>query len=367
MTPVEHAPVTTSSVPTAEKKAPWKDLMSKVFKGAAVAAVTIALLFGNVHPAEAARSAGRVGGFAGSSSSAPSRSYGGGGGGYRGGGYSSPAPSVYYGGSSYYGGSTLLAPRIIAPSPVVVSPYAVSPVVTVTSPGTSAALDGILLMALAFVAFSSISSVLGPSRSGGLLSSDADGAAGGLVLHKVQVGLLAVARELKADLDEIAEEADTSSSEGLKELVQEVTLALLRNPQYAAYASSSKKTVDSGEELERVFNRASLAERSKFSVETLVNVKGGGGVRHGRMRAQDRTGHPDELIVVTLLVATRGGVSGLPSKVNSADSLKAALRALGALRREQVLGAEVLWTPQAAGDSFSRDELARDYPDMHLL
>jgi uncharacterized membrane protein len=70
--------------------------------------------------------------------------------------------------------------------------------------------------------------------------------------------------------------------------------------------------------------------------------------------------------VVTLLVATQGDVK-LPKKIGSGDALKAALRSLGGLRCDQVLGVEVLWTPQAEGDYFSRDELTRDYPDMRML
>lgn len=33
----------------------------------------------------------------------------------------------------------------------------------------------------------------------------------------------------------------------------------------------------------------------------------------------------------------------------------------------QVLGVEVLWTPQAEGDTFSKDDVEKDYPDLRLL
>jgi hypothetical protein len=227
-------------------------------------------MFGHVSPAEAARSAGRVGGFAGSS--APSRSYGGGGG-YSGGGggysrggsyapsyggsYVSP-PSFYRGGYSSYG---LMGPPVVAP-PVVVAPYATGAAV-VASPA-SPVLDALLLMSLAFIAFSAASSALAPGRSGGLLGPDA-GAAGSLQLTKIQVGLLAVARDLKRDLDQIAEDADTSSNAGLKELLQEVTLALLRNPQYAEFVSGGKRAVGDSSELERLFNRCAGARGALVS------------------------------------------------------------------------------------------------------
>lgn len=226
-----------------------------------------------MHPAEAARSAGRVGGFAGSSTS---RSYSGGGSSARSsGGYSSGSSyssgsrsSGSYGGSRRYdsfsyGGSRgvgissygIMPAPLIAP-PVVVSPYA-GP--TVVAPGAAAttfdAFDALLLMSLAFIAFSTVSS-LASERSVGLLPwGSEDGEAGPLQLTKVQVGLLATARELKHDLDSIAEAADTSTSEGLQELLWQVVLALLRNPQYCVYASGGKKVLNGGHQLEREFNR----------------------------------------------------------------------------------------------------------------
>ncbi|KAI8463808.1 MAG: hypothetical protein J3K34DRAFT_372388 [Monoraphidium minutum] len=227
----------------------------------------------------------------------------------------------------------------------------------------SAALDALLLVGLTFVAFSSVSNALG-GAAGGLLPA---GGARGLQLTKVQVGLLAVARGLKAQLDEIGAAADTSDNAGLKELLQAVSLALLRNPQYWELGAAARRGAADAADLEREFNSASLSERSKFADETLVNVRGGGGVRRRAPAPPGGgLGHPDELIVVTLLVATKGELD-LPKRVDGAESLRALLRGLGGLPAEQVLGVEVLWTPQAEGDYFSRDEVTADYPDMRVL
>lgn len=116
----------------------------------------------------------------------------------------------------------------------------------------------------------------------------------------------------------------------------------------------------------------------------------------------------DELIVVTLLVASAGGDLGLPKQVSSLQDLQETLRKLGGLGREQVVGVEVrmeggarahawgqvmrgprlqpgasvmrsdadavslpvapamqvMWTPQAEGDVFTREEIASDFPDL---
>lgn len=238
------------------------------------------------------------------------------------------------------------------------------------------AFDALLLAGLGFVAFSTVTSSLSDNgRAGGFLGAGSDdddgyyGSGGELQVTKLQVGLLAVARGLKAELDALAESADTATNEGLRALLQEAVLALLRNPEYCAYAAASKRGgLASAAALEREFNAASLAERSKFEAETLVNF-GGAALRRGALKpagAAAAAAQPDELIVVTLLVASRGAVP-LPKRVDSVESLRTALRALGALRAEQVLGFELQWTPQAEGDSFSRDDLARDYPDLRML
>lgn len=303
------------------------------------------------------------------------------GGGYGGGGFSSPGTSY---GRGYMapsvGGPTIYyspGPRIISP-PVIVSPYpaplvpfgsGVAVTTQTAAPGFDA-FDAVLLAGLGFIAFSTVaSSLTAASRAGGFLGDTDYDAGGPLAVTKLQVGLLAVARELKGDLDAIAEAADTSSNEGLAALLQEAVLALLRNPDYCAYAAAAQKAAPGPAALERAFNAASLGERSKFESETLVNVIGGGGVRRGALKpgaAAAAAAQPEELIVVTLLVASRGGVK-LPARLDSLADLRSALKALGALRAEQVLGVELVWTPQADGDSFSRDELARDYPDMRVL
>ena len=54
---------------------------------------------------------------------------------------------------------------------------------------------------------------------------------------KVQVGLLGTARELQRDLNRMANNLDTSTSQGLHYLLQETVLALQRNPQYAVYGA----------------------------------------------------------------------------------------------------------------------------------
>lgn len=191
---------------------------------------------------------------------------------------------------------------------------------------------------------------------------------------RLQVGLLAQARGLQTELNHIAETADTNSPEGRAEILQETSLALLRHPEYWVYAGGGTQQAKLNS-AESQFNRLSLAERSKFSEETLSNV-------NNQLKAAlakdalpeagelDNPTHlitegPGEYIIVTLLAATLGKMQ-IPA-INSADDLRQALRQIGGLPSEQLLAIEVLWTPQAEGDTLTSDDLFAEYPDLKLV
>lgn len=188
-------------------------------------------------------------------------------------------------------------------------------------------------------------------------------------IARVQVGLLAGARELKADLDRIGAKADTTSSEGLAQVLQESSLALLRNPQYWVYGTTESKQARleaaSGE-----FNRLALTERSKFSAETFSNVNSQlKQASSSAMTLAEKGGElaqaPGEYIVVTLLVGTQGKLQ-LPA-INTAEDLRRSLNQLGSISSDQLLALEVLWTPQADGDVLTREDLLAEYPDLKLV
>jgi uncharacterized membrane protein len=188
---------------------------------------------------------------------------------------------------------------------------------------------------------------------------------------RLQVGLLAQARDLQTELNHIAETADTNTPAGRSEILQEASLALLRHPEYWVYAGSGTQQAKLNA-AESQFNRLSLAERSKFSEETLSNVNNqlkavlskealSGEDNPTRLISQG----PGEYIIVTLLAATLGKCQ-IPA-INTADDLRQALRQIGSLASEQLLAIEVLWTPQAPGDTLTSDDLFAEYPDLKLV
>ncbi|MBD2445759.1 DUF1517 domain-containing protein [Nostoc sp. FACHB-152] len=191
---------------------------------------------------------------------------------------------------------------------------------------------------------------------------------------RLQVGLLAQARDLQPELNKIAEFADTNSPEGRAEVLQETSLALLRHPEYWVYAGGGTEQAKLSS-AEGQFNRLALAERSKFSEETLSNFNN----QLKAARTQDAlpssgeldnptrliSEGPGEYIIVTLLAATLGRFE-IPT-INTTDDLRQALRQIGSLPSEQLLAIEVLWTPQAEGDTLTSDDLLAEYPDLKVV
>ncbi|MEB3336230.1 MAG: DUF1517 domain-containing protein [Leptolyngbyaceae bacterium] len=187
-------------------------------------------------------------------------------------------------------------------------------------------------------------------------------------IARLQVGLLASARSLQTDLDRIAETANTRTPEGLSQVLQETTLSLLRHPEYWAYATGQTQQARL-EAAETQFNRLALAERSKFTEETLTNVNSQGRLQQatpqGALVETDASEGPGEYIVATILVGAEGNLQ-LPA-INSTADLRRALSQIGAIPSYKLMALEVLWAPQAAGDTLTSDQLLAEYPDLKLI
>jgi uncharacterized membrane protein len=194
------------------------------------------------------------------------------------------------------------------------------------------------------------------SQAGGLSELDNDT----VTVTKLQVALLAEARTIQSELNDIALTADTDTIEGLTTLLQEAAIALLRTPENWSHVVSSSQSVkrDGAEE---VFNSISIAERTKFSAETLVNVNGS--VRKSQTFKLDPESDPAAYIVITLLIGTEHD-QPLFAEVKSRESLQLALEKIAAIPSSHLVVFELLWSPQAEGDSVSYDELLTEYTNM---
>jgi uncharacterized membrane protein len=185
---------------------------------------------------------------------------------------------------------------------------------------------------------------------------------GPVAIAQLQVGLLASARDLQRDLRKLAASSDTSTSSGLQRVLQDSTLALLRQPDLWVYANAEVGQVPF-QAAEATFNRLSMTERSKLSGEITTNVGGSRGPA-STTSAGDADATSD-YIAVTLLVASRSRLTLKP--VNGSEELREALRILGSVPSDQLLALEVIWQPEGAGEVLSADELITAYPDLKHL
>ena len=307
------------------------------------------LVLGNASTAMAARTGGRIGG---GSFRAPSRSYSTPRSAPRGGGYVSPGYGYGYGGGGF--GFPFLLPFM----------------------GFG---GGGLFSIIIFIAIANF--LIRSFRSAGVGEESVYGAASSKVsVAEVQVGLLANARELQPELNRLALTADTSTATGRATVVQEATLALLRHPEYWVYGSTNslKTDIDSAE---AKFNQFSLTERSKFSDETLSNVdsiintgdrqaaekalKAALGEESGSGEIQLSDRESGEYIVATVIVGATGNLQ-LP-EINDSDSMRQALQQIGSIGSDRLLAVEILWTPQADGDTLSSDDILAYYPNLKLV
>ena len=308
------------------------------FKSILALGLVCVLFFGSVGDALAARTGGRIGG--GSFRAPSSRTYSA----PRGGGYSSPGYGYGYGGGGF--GFPFLLPFV----------------------GYG---GGGLFSILIFVAIASF--IVRSFRSAGVGGETGYGSTSQVSVAQVQVGLLANARELQTELNRLALSADTNSASGRATVVQESTLALLRHPEYWVYgATESQKT--SLDAAEAKFNQLSLTERSKFTEETLSNVDNV--IQQANREALTGTAESSdtaallkqesaEYIVATIIVGVTGNLQ-LP-QINDSDSLRQALQQIGSAGGDRLLAVEVLWTPQADGDTLSTNDILAYYPNLKLV
>lgn len=305
----------------------------------AIALVAI-LIFGHATPALAARSGGRMGGSAFRARPMPSRSY------------SRPStPSYNRGPGGYYPGGGFGFPFLL--------PF-------FTFGGGAGSLFSILI----FIAIANfLVSAFRRTREDGdsFVGSSESLDNPSVSINKLQIGVLAEARELQPELDKIAQLASTNSTEGLTRLLQETSLSLLRHPEYWAYGDATSETCRLVQ-AEAKFNQFALTERSKFQSETLSNVKGELSSTRSTDNAlmiKSELDAPGEYILITLLVATQNKIA-LPN-IQTSQDLKGALNLLGAVSSEQMLALEILWTPQVAGDTLTTDDLLESYPNLKIV
>jgi uncharacterized membrane protein len=293
-------------------------------------ALVFVLVFANAAPAFARRGGGRIGG--GSFRRMPTRSI--------------PAPRSR--GGSYYGGG------FSGGSGLFFLPFFLG--------GSGNGLFGLLVIV-------AIASVIMRSLRGFADDGEAGIGSNQIAVAKVQVGLLATARELQRDLSRLAIDSDTSTPQGLATILQEATVSLMRHPEYWVYADS-QKAVTGLVGAEQKFNGLLMAERSKLNAEVLSNVNNrlSGSKNNPELLGDEATAEtiedPSEYIVVTLLVAAQHKALEQVNTARSTGELSQVLAALGAVPADDLYAMEILWEPQSEEYTLSGDEVISIYPNL---
>jgi uncharacterized membrane protein len=302
-------------------------------------ALVITLVFSQAGDALAARSGGRIGG---GSFRMPSR------------GYSAPIRTYpSRGGGGYYpGGGGFFSPFFFW------SPF-------VFGGGFGSLFSLLVFMAIGGYLLQTFRRVTGNDSFEGDVYNPQ------VAIAEVQVGLLAGARDIQSKLDRLALTANPDTPTGRMHILQETSLELLRHPEYWTYGKTTSQAARL-DRAEAVFNQLSLTERSKFTAETLSKVNDRLLQAEESKRVLSSTGElatlepsAPEYIIVTLLVATTKPIQ-LP-KINGDNDLRQALNSLGSIDSEALVALEVIWTPQAVGDTLTTDDILTYYPDLKLV
>jgi uncharacterized membrane protein len=183
---------------------------------------------------------------------------------------------------------------------------------------------------------------------------------GGINVTKLQVALLAEARQIQRQLTELSLSADTSTNEGLSELLKESALALLRSPENWTHVLGNSQQFNGLDSGETAFNHWLIEERSKLSEETLTNLR-------GQVKQREIITNPDEdpaaYIVVTFLIGSENE-QPLFGEIRDEAGLKSALTRISIVPPESLLRFELIWSPQDESDSLTYDELLTEYTGL---
>ena len=183
-----------------------------------------------------------------------------------------------------------------------------------------------------------------------------------VTISKLQVALLAEAKGVQRELSELSLSIDTDTDEGLVELLRESVLVLLRNSDYWSYVLSHSSSLHI-DKAESAFQQLSVAERSKFSAETLSNVAGKIKTREAIQADENDTA---AYILVTLLLGTADD-RPLFENIHSQVELEAVLTKLASMREDYLMKFELLWSPQTEEDSLTYEELITEYTEVIKL
>ncbi|WP_369911157.1 DUF1517 domain-containing protein [Meiothermus sp. QL-1] len=242
------------------------------------------------------------------------------------------------------------APSFPLPTPSYPAPR--PSVYVVPGPGGSAGFDLLALLLIGGIVLVGFAMVRGLRQAGSLPEEATVGRLRLAMLHSPR---------LQRSLRRLAEGADTESSRGLADLIDNAVVLLLREA--AGWRYGQYEVWRGGlEQAEGRFDAWMSETRGEF-VETYRHFEG----RVEREPDYVPQSEPGgRYLVVTLILAVRGALPPVALPLRR-EGARAALLAFATSSPTTLLAAYVAWTPEAEGEALSEEELLRGWPQLELL
>jgi len=186
-------------------------------------------------------------------------------------------------------------------------------------------------------------------------------------VFQIQLGVQAQARAVQDRLERMAQSIDTETEQGLQTMLREVAIELRRHAEHIEYGAIERAAALSLPAAEQKFLSYSGEARSTYNREVISRDALGVRTQQKELttdgiRDEDGQFAVSEFFVVTILAAMRGVT--LPERLMDAAALDELLAALGSVAAEQLVAAEVVWTPASLSDSMARDDMESRFPQM---
>ncbi len=184
---------------------------------------------------------------------------------------------------------------------------------------------------------------------------------------KIQFGLHATADNFKTQVLDLASSLSYDTDEDMKELVSETSMLLINNQDYIKYAyveqgTSTRNLTQAETDYDNLINE----ERKKLSQETFQNKNGS--ITQRELSEDNKPSFMEikEYFIITLIVSYSS------RKIELQDSYdwqyyEGILSQLAAIPGSNIVAAEIIWSPDAAGDVLTEDDITMYYPKMVQL
>merc|ERR1719198_451795 len=158
----------------------------------------------------------------------------------------------------------------------------------------------------------------------------------------------------------MADTADTSTDEGLHQLLLEVMLAVRRQESSWRYGHVERLVFDTDD------SREASAAIQRWGLD--AQAKWGDGEQWEKMDKKNPSG-VTEFLVITVLVSCYGqlckDVEDL--KIRSMTDMKKVVDAISGLQVDELMQLDVQWIPEEEGDSLSSMEVTMKFPELAML